>query len=633
MPPFNHYQYQALCAEDAIRLVVLDVATDKEAPLSCSLIQHPRSARHVEYFAISYAWGEPEFTQTLEVRHDGDDTSYLRITSNVDALLRHLRTPNHPRCLWIDAICLNQDDEIEKAQQVPMMGRIYEEAKGVHIWVGPSLPVTPTLFAFFRKSSRISEAEQSQIAARIVFLIKKYFHGPLPGIRAIHDFFLRSWFSRRWVIQEACLARRATVHCGHCSIPLPVLASAARQFQNLDMSDYPTRMAANLRRPSAGLSILELLWNFHEAACLEPRDRIGALLGLVGEEGRFPMDYAAHWTDLYKQAATFMLRTGGNNVRLQMLLHLFEFGPVVAPEDGSCYPSWVPDWAKARRRHLPYHPRIKNVDTWEPYPSSPGHPALATLEFHHAALQIYGDALMATPHVCGVTFAKTFLHPPRDEEQGAERVMAVLRELFTRVPDAITHIFTLSSLLKAVVEFRYTRKQQEDLALKTPSLDRFLAETGRRQSNRPNLEMLDSWKNLPSVLRDASLLVLGPPGPELEARQGYGIGPQGTQVGDIMVPLWYPERRSGAPFILPGEGGMAIKAMAMLAVRPTGEKCFQHEIASSAEEARRGVPKAKVVGPALCVFPGALPGDIKQLAGGPWAGDLDKGRCCFACLV
>lgn len=408
MPPFNHYQYQALCVEDSIRLVVLDVATNNKAPLSCSLIQRPRSARHVEYFAISYAWGAPEFTRTLEIRHDGDDTSYLRITSNLDALLRHFRTPGNPRYLWIDAICLNQDDETEKAQQIPMMGRIYEEAKGIHIWVGPSVPETPELFVFFRKSSRIRQAKQSQMAARIVIFMREYLHGYGPGLGAIIDFFQRSWFSRRWIIQEACLARRATVHCGNYSISLPVLASAARQLQNPDMSDYPIRMAANLRRPSVSLSILELLWNFHEAACFEPRDRIGALLGLVGEESRFPVDYAAHWTDLYKQAASFMLRIGGNDVRLQMLLHLFEFGPLVAPLGGS-YPSWVPDWRKTRRRDLPYHSPIRNVDTFEPYPSSPGYPALATLEFHHATLQIYGDALIAAPHVGTVTFAKSLL--------------------------------------------------------------------------------------------------------------------------------------------------------------------------------------------------------------------------------
>ena len=42
-----------------------------------------------------------------------------------------------------------------------MMGRIYEEAKGVHIWVGPSVPITRKLFAFFRKSTGIRQAKQS----------------------------------------------------------------------------------------------------------------------------------------------------------------------------------------------------------------------------------------------------------------------------------------------------------------------------------------------------------------------------------------------------------------------------------------------------------------------------------------
>ncbi|KLU90417.1 hypothetical protein MAPG_10271 [Magnaporthiopsis poae ATCC 64411] len=588
MPPFNHYQYQALCVEDAIRLVVLDAATDNEAPLSCSLIQRPRSARHIEYFAISYAWGVPEFTRTLEIRHDdGDDTSYLRITSNVEALLRHFRTPDNPCYLWIDAICLNQDDETEKAQQIPMMGRIYEEAKGVQIWVGPSVPATPKLFAFFRKSSRIRRAEQSQMARRIVFFMTKYFHGPGPGLHVIIDFFQRPWFSRRWIIQEACLARQATVHCGNCSIPLPVLALAARQFQNLDLSDYPIRMAANLGRPSAGLSVLELLWNFHEAACLEPRDRIGALLGLVGEESRFPVDCAAPWTDLYKQAASFILRTGGNDVRLQVLLHLFEFGPLAASPGGS-YPSWVPDWTKTRRRDLPYHSRIRNVDTFEPYPSSPGYPALASLGFHHETFQIYGDALIATPQVCKVTFAKSLLQPPKDEEQRAEQAIAVLRELLTKVPDAITHIFTLSSLIKAVTGFRYPKAERERLALKTPSLDNYLDEIGQRLPNGRASRMLDSLRNLPSVLQHGSLLVLNPLGPEPEACRGYGIGPKGTRVGDMMIPLWYPDWDSDASFIFPGESVTAINAVTMLAVKPTGEKCFQHGVVSLDEEARHG---------------------------------------------
>lgn len=208
----------------------------------------------------------------------------------------------------------------------------------------------------------------------------------------------------------------------------------------------------------------------------------------------------------------------------------------------------------------------------------------------------------------------------------------MLRELFTKVPDAITHILTLSSLIKAVTGFRYPKAEQERLALKTPSLDNYLNEIGQRLPKRSNLEILDFLRNLPSVLQRDSLLVLNPLGLGSEACRGYGIGPKGTRVGDTMIPLWYPEWHSDARFILPGESVTAINAMTMLAVRPMGEECFQHEINSSDEEARHGVPKAKVVGPALHVFPGALPGD-KRLTDVRGVGNLNKGRRCFTCLV
>lgn len=43
-----------------------------------------------DYSAVSYVWGELKFSHNLEVQCD-DDTLYLRITPNVEALLQHLR--------------------------------------------------------------------------------------------------------------------------------------------------------------------------------------------------------------------------------------------------------------------------------------------------------------------------------------------------------------------------------------------------------------------------------------------------------------------------------------------------------------------------------------------------------------
>ncbi|KAJ0106924.1 hypothetical protein J7T55_011019 [Diaporthe amygdali] len=260
MPIFVQYRYQPLSGEDAIRLIVLNPSQDKEAPLSCSIIQHRRSTTQtVTYSAVSYAWGLPEFTKKLEVECDGD-VSYLSITPTVDTLLRYLRSPNRTHRLWIDALCLNQADEMERAQQIPMMGRIYEEAERVHIWLGPANRMTAKLFGFFREASSFPEVEKREMAIRVVFSLSKHCGSDgFCGQQSLFQFSERAWFCRRWVIQEACLARQAILHCGRHGLPLPTLVKAAARYQTLDVSSYPIKVMANLSRPTAGLNMLKLL--------------------------------------------------------------------------------------------------------------------------------------------------------------------------------------------------------------------------------------------------------------------------------------------------------------------------------------------------------------------------------------
>ena len=414
MPVFNKYHYEPLIAEDAVRLVVLDPARVEEAPLSCSIIQKLRSIQPADYSAVSYAWGAPEFSRNLEVRCDSD-TSYLRITPNVDALLRHFRTHSQPQYLWIDSLCLNQDDEIEKAQQILAMGQIYTQAKQVFIWLGRGDHMTPKLFAFFRKASRLPDMEQLKMAKRIAFFMRKFGHNDFYTLfEALVAFFDRPWFSRRWVIQEACLAREATVFCGSCTISLPLLASAATRFQSLDMSSYPVKMATIMGKVTTKRSMLELLWNFHEAGCLEPKDRIVAFLGLVPDEDRFRLDYTVHWTELYKQVASSVLGVGNNNTRLLLLAQLFEFGPVSPPQDPT-YPSWVPDWSNVRLRKLPYYSDFRNVDTHEQCPNFSGISERATLTFQENSLQIHWKASNWRLRGRRVIYTRKFDSPPQSE--------------------------------------------------------------------------------------------------------------------------------------------------------------------------------------------------------------------------
>jgi hypothetical protein len=598
MLSFNRYQYKPLCAEDEVRFIVLEPVRDSKDPLSCSIVQCRRSVKSLEYYAISYAWGEPEFSENLAINYDGD-TSYLRITSNVDTLLRRLRACNLQNPLWIDAICINQADEDEKAQQIPVMGRIFEEAKVVHIWLGHNDPMTGKVFAFIRKASQLPEVEKMEMAHQMAKLMKKVFGGGdgLRWLRYFSDFADRSWFSRRWIIQEACLAQYAIIHCGIYSIPLPSLVLAATRFQTLDLSSYPIKVMANLRRPMTKLTILELLWNFHEARCRRPKDRIAALYGLVSQEYRVQLDYTADWTEIYKQVTTGILRVGNNDTRLQVLCHLFEFGSISCLGD-IVYPSWVPNWTQSRQRVLPYYSWIRNPDTYEAHPTSPGHSAKATVTFEHDALQIHWPALFSGLRARKVIYATSFDSAPDNGCKSAKNVLDILNELFPSTSGSTIQLFALSYLIEKIVKFRHSSRDQRSNCL---FLDAYIGSIHSQGRPNPSKDgMFDSLRKLGSLLQEFCLFKLESIGPRSRTSEAYGIGTQQIQVGDVMIPVWSLELGSDWCNSLLTQEERALYMSTMVAVRSIGEQPPPRS--THAPSDRKPAETGRIIGSAVCIL-------------------------------
>ncbi|KAM0420948.1 hypothetical protein ACHAPT_011338, partial [Fusarium lateritium] len=84
-----------------------------------------------KYEALSYAWGDPLDCRPIEV--DGKRKS---ITVNLYHALRRLRYPQDERRLWVDAVCINQDDHVEKSHQVSLMQKIYSSTEKAILWLG-----------------------------------------------------------------------------------------------------------------------------------------------------------------------------------------------------------------------------------------------------------------------------------------------------------------------------------------------------------------------------------------------------------------------------------------------------------------------------------------------------------------
>ncbi|KAA8571228.1 hypothetical protein EYC84_000561 [Monilinia fructicola] len=114
-----------------IRRLVLQPAASFEDPLHSHLDVVSLESGSV-YEALSYVWGSSEPAKTINL-----DGFVISITPNLDNALRNLRHPASPRNLWVDALCINQNDLDERAAQVALMRRVYSDATTVLIWLGP----------------------------------------------------------------------------------------------------------------------------------------------------------------------------------------------------------------------------------------------------------------------------------------------------------------------------------------------------------------------------------------------------------------------------------------------------------------------------------------------------------------
>lgn len=107
-------------------------------PIECELVHVPLH-RASQYEALSYVWGPPDRDETIYIKTGGLHpwTTALHVTNSLFIALWHLRYASQRRHLWIDQICINQDNTLEKNTQVRRMGEIYSRASSTVVWLGP----------------------------------------------------------------------------------------------------------------------------------------------------------------------------------------------------------------------------------------------------------------------------------------------------------------------------------------------------------------------------------------------------------------------------------------------------------------------------------------------------------------
>jgi hypothetical protein len=205
----------------SVRLVRLHPASVTSADIVFELIttNDPNTA----YDALSWCWGPDLWTKSVRARTTTGDRC-LKVSPNLENALRHLRSRETYRYLWIDALCIDQSSPVEKSRQVPQMSKIYGKARRVCVWIGKHDDKSRQAMKFITEHMLNLQRFDQLCAA-------KEHHA---NWIALIEFLERPWFSRRWVIQEIALAnhKTATVHCGNDWLTWAEFAEAVSLFES-----------------------------------------------------------------------------------------------------------------------------------------------------------------------------------------------------------------------------------------------------------------------------------------------------------------------------------------------------------------------------------------------------------------
>ncbi|KAI0839435.1 HET-domain-containing protein [Hypoxylon sp. FL0890] len=349
-----------------------------------------------QYSALSYTWGHP----VLE--NFKDDLSHaviccgqrMPIGLNLNDALQHIYVEADvaPPLLWVDAICINQSNLTERAEQVALMTSIYLNAANVVVWLGKDdkdaheahellSEYTPALKQI--ATELVLGNPEGEVRAGMVNLYddaklhEKYHLRPktMDTWKALVRFLSRRWFSRIWIVQEMIFNRSHLMCCGPLRFSwndLDIFVSLVfgaqwhgLSFRGLEQETIKIARVFTFHREirmsytesSSNDPRFHLLTNEEKvydyaqsyllsSAFLEatdPRDRVFALTAFVNSYAA-KLDVKPIWlkADYTLQATEVMLRTAQVLLWKTRSLDMLSYVTDLSSREQSDLPSWMP---------------------------------------------------------------------------------------------------------------------------------------------------------------------------------------------------------------------------------------------------------------------------------------------------
>ena len=204
--PGDHYRHEPLDdAATSIRLLKLHPTAleDNLTPI-CGGLTMVQVSDKPRYHALSYVWGPETPLTTIYI-----DGRPFNVRQNLYAFLWHYVRSSEQHLLWIDAICINQSDLVEKSSQVTMMGKIFQKARSAIVWLGP--PEQAVVNALTLASKDLSLGALDTLRKDVHYLLGDR---PPPHVEAFRQLVANPYWSWTWIVQEFVLAKKVHIQYG-----------------------------------------------------------------------------------------------------------------------------------------------------------------------------------------------------------------------------------------------------------------------------------------------------------------------------------------------------------------------------------------------------------------------------------
>jgi ribosomal protein S27AE len=283
----------------SIRLIELH-PSDDDNDIKCSIrhvtlelppcydpqIHDPIAGR---YTCLSYVWGPADKTRWITVNGKLFEVrmnlwNFLRAASSLRARDKH--DPDlWYKALWIDAMCIDQENSLERNHQVQQMGRIYSSAIEVTAWMGDDQRLA-TLMESVKAESSLGPDE--------IFHKKQLRSNSDWGSSDWEHLCNNTYWKRAWVVQEVLRARSLFFLASGVSMHVRELrkmllqAPKSQALEPLNLLDNIAKKSSNAVVSAKLISNIEL---FRRKECMDIRDRVYSLLSVSCDGSQLPVNY------------------------------------------------------------------------------------------------------------------------------------------------------------------------------------------------------------------------------------------------------------------------------------------------------------------------------------------------------